>query len=191
MQQLKLRLAEILRKDRTNDGQGSVRMGKPAVALMSLAAMVCLFGMSRAPRLVAFSSDAPQIVSASAGSRAISSADVQLRPVNLNYSDRVQPASAPVGKVERVHTRVIRRVATKPRVALAQRVDENEFADGLVPPPIMALASFPIELTPAPVLVVFQGEQFGANGPVFWRVTILRLTPAQQRAITGGSAKQI
>ena len=188
VQQLKLRLAEILRKDRTGDGQGTARIGKPAVALMSLIAIVSVYGFSRTPRLVAFSSDAPQMASASPDSRAISSAvDFQLQPVNLNYTDRPQSASAPVGKVERVHLRVMRRVATKPRVVLAQRVRENEFA----PPPIMALSSFPIELTPAPVLVVFQGEQFGPDGPVFWRVTILRLTPAQQRVITGGSPKQI
>jgi hypothetical protein len=48
-----------------------------------------------------------------------------------------------------------------------------------------------MELVPAPVLVVFQGEQLGANEPVFWRVTIVQLTPAQRRAITGGIAKRI
>ena len=192
VQQLKLRLAEILRKDRSGDGQGSARIGKPAVVLMAVAAIVSVFGICRAPRLVAFSNDAPQVASASTGSRAISSAvDVHLQPVNLNYTDRPQSASAPVAKVERVHLRVVRRVATEPRVGLAQRVRENELADEFAPPPIMALANFPIELTPAPVLVVFQGEQFGANGPVFWRVTILHLTPAQQRAIAGGFPKQI
>jgi beta-lactamase regulating signal transducer with metallopeptidase domain len=192
VQQLKLRLAEILRKDRSGDGRESARIGKPAVALMSLAAIVSAFGVCRAPRLVAFSNDAPQMASASTGSRAISSVvDVHLEPANLNYTDRPQSASAAGGKVERVHLRVMRRVATKPRVVLAQRVRANEVADEFAPAPIMTLASFPIELTPAPVLVVFQGEQFGPNGPVFWRVTILHLTPAQQRAIAGGLPKQI
>jgi hypothetical protein len=85
----------------------------------------------------------------------------------------------------------MRRLATKPRVVLAQRGRENELAGEFALPPVMMLSSFPIELTPAPVLVVFQGEQFVPNGPVFWRVTILRLTPAQQRVITGGLPKQI
>ena len=42
-----------------------------------------------------------------------------------------------------------------------------------------------------PVLVLFQTEQFGPDGPIFWRVTIVHLTPPQQRALTGGIAKRI
>ena len=154
--QLKLRLAEILRKDK--GVQGSARLRKPAVALMSLAAIVSVYGISRAPRLVAFSSDAPQLASASTVSHALSRTnDFDLQPVNLSYTDRPQPASAPAGRVQRTELRVTHRVATKPQL----------------------------------VLVVFQGEQFGPNGPVFWRVTVLHLTPAQQRVITGGIQKQI
>jgi len=41
------------------------------------------------------------------------------------------------------------------------------------------------------VLVVMQGEQFGVDGPVLWRLTIIHLTQAQQRAVTGGVPKQI
>src|SRR5271166_3167800 len=152
--QLKLRLAEILRKDK--GVQGSARLRKPAVALMSLAAIVSVYGISRAPRLVAFSSDAPQL--ASTVSHALSRTnDFDLQPVNLSYTDRPQPASAPAGRVQRTELRVTHRVATKPQL----------------------------------VLVVFQGEQFGPNGPVFWRVTVLHLTPAQQRVITGGISKKI
>jgi hypothetical protein len=44
---------------------------------------------------------------------------------------------------------------------------------------------------PTPVLVLFQTEQFGPDGPIFWRVTIVHLTPGQHRAITRGIAKQI
>src|SRR5271166_5423300 len=154
--QLKLRLAEILRKDK--GVQGSARLRKPAVALMSLAAIVSVYGISRAPRLVAFSSDAPQLASASTVSHALSRTnDFHLQPVNLSYTDRRQPASAPAGRVQRTQLRVTHRAATKPQL----------------------------------VLVVFQGEQFGPNGPVFWRVGILHLTPAQQRVITGGISKKI
>ena len=158
VQQLKLRLAEILRKDRIAEVQGSAHIGKPAVVLMSLAAIVSVYGISRAPRLIAFSSDAPQLASASTVSHALSRTnDFHLQPVNLSYTDRPQPASAPAGKVQRTQLRVTHRVATKPQL----------------------------------VLVVFQGEQFGANGPVVWRVRILHLTPAQQRVITGGISKKI
>jgi hypothetical protein len=44
---------------------------------------------------------------------------------------------------------------------------------------------------PSAVLVVMQTEQFAIDGPVFWRITLVHLTPAQQRAITGGVPKQI
>jgi hypothetical protein len=55
----------------------------------------------------------------------------------------------------------------------------------------MILSNFPMEIAPAPVLVVFQGQQFGPDGPVFWRVTVVHLTPAQQRVVAGAIAKQI
>jgi hypothetical protein len=45
--------------------------------------------------------------------------------------------------------------------------------------------------SPAPVLVVFHAQQFGPDGPIFWRVTIVHLTPAQQRVLAGEIAKQI
>src|SRR5271157_903959 len=57
VQQLKMRIAQILRKDR----QGTVGIWKPAVAMMALAAVVAVDGVSRAPRLIAFGSDAPQL----------------------------------------------------------------------------------------------------------------------------------
>jgi hypothetical protein len=58
---------------------------------------------------------------------------------------------------------------------------------------MMVLANFPIDLrlVPTPVYIVFHGEQFSANGPIFWQLTIIHLTPLQQRAISGGVAKQI
>jgi hypothetical protein len=192
VQQLKLRLAEILRKERNADGPGTNRIGKPAVALMSLAAIVSMYGISCAPRLIGFSSDAPQMASALLGSQAIATpSNLHLQPANLNYADRLQPSRAPVCKIQRAHVRVSHRLAITPRVLLAQRARENQIADALAPPSVMMLSNFPLDLSVAPVLVVFQGEQFGVNGPVLWRVTILHLTPAQQRIITGGIPKQI
>ncbi len=189
VRQLKFRLAEILRNDRGQNG--SARFRKPAIALMSLAGIVAVYGAAHAPRLIAFSSVAPQM--ASAASHALPPAnDVHLQPVNLNYADRPQPSIAPGCKVRRAHLRVTRHVAGAPRILLAQRARGMQMADEVVPPQIV-LSNFPIDLnsSAAPVLVVFQGEQFGPNGPVFWRVTILRHTPAQQRVITGGIQKQI
>jgi beta-lactamase regulating signal transducer with metallopeptidase domain len=190
VQQLKFRLAEILRKDKGQ--RGSVRLRTPAVALMSLAGIAFLYGAVHAPRLVSFSSDAPKMASAAA-SHAFSPVNgVLLRPVSLNYAERAQPSTAPVCKVKRAHLPVAHHIAGAPRILLAQRAREMQMADEAGPPQI-ALASFPIDLksSSAPFLVVFQGERFGPNGPVFWRVTFLHLTSAQQRAIVGGIPKQI
>jgi beta-lactamase regulating signal transducer with metallopeptidase domain len=190
VQQLKFRLAEILRKDKGK--HGSARLRRPAIAMMSLAGIVLVYGGTHAPHLIAFSSAAQQVASGSIGSHALSPAnDVHLQPVNLNYSARPQPSIAPACKVRRARLRVTHHVAGAPRILLAQRARGMQMAE--VVPPQIVLSNFPIDRnsTPAPILVVFQGEQFSPNGPVFWRVTILHLTPAQQRTIAGGIQKQI
>ena len=59
---------------------------------------------------------------------------------------------------------------------------------------MMVLSNFaPTQKAEVPValLVVMQGEQFGVDGPVFWRLTIVHLTQSQQLAINGGIPKQI
>jgi bla regulator protein blaR1 len=195
VKQLKLRLAEILRKDRAADEQGSARIGKPAMVLMSLAAIVAVYGISRAPCLVAFSCDAPQLAAASSASHTVSPVNnFRLQPVNLNFTARSQPANSPMcsSKIRQARLRLLHRAAAKPRVLLAQRAGDMQIVEDSIRP-MMMLSNFPIDLnsSPEPVLVVFQGQQFGPNGPVFWRVTILHLTPAQQRAISGGFPKQI
>ena len=186
VQQLKVRIVEILRKDRAGIG----RVWKPAVVVMAVAGIVGVYGVSHAPRLFAFSTNEPQLAFASTASQSGPSVnELRLQPVNLAYADRPKPANPPIGKVERNHLPITHRVATKPRVLLAQRALEKQIADNT--PPMMQLSDFPVKLAPALVLVVFQGEQFGADGPIFWRVTVVHLTPAQQRLITGGVPKQI
>jgi beta-lactamase regulating signal transducer with metallopeptidase domain len=207
VQQLKLRLAEILRKDKTQ--QGSARIGKPAVALMSLIGIISFYGVAHAPRLVAFSSDDQQIASApTIAEHAIANdVDAQLRPVTLRYT--VRPSSTPRADVLKAHTsankhgaprvakknelRVLRASVVMPVSALQSRSDGGALvASGasrwIAMPNDLQAAERP---TAAPVLVVFHAQQFSADGPIFWRVTIVHLTPAQQRAITGGIAKQI
>ena len=192
VQQLKLRLAEILRKDKDKDRQGSGLTSKPAIALMSLTAIIVVYGGSRAPRLIAFSSEAPQIASASAAVHISSPAsDVHLRPVNLSYIDHAGHSSVPVRRVKPVPVRTTRRPVPKPRVLHVQNMREIPMIADELAPPRMVLSNLPVELASAPVLVVLHGEQFGANGPVFWRLTIVQLTPSQHRAITGGFPKQI
>ncbi len=186
VQQLKTRLAEILRKDK--DRQGSGRAWKPAVALMSLVGMAPMYGIARAPRLVAFSGGLIADRLGRCPAHFFPAASVHLRPVSLRY----RSALATGGFTENLPSSA--NLAPDP-------AERSEYASGARAPrrtdvPIPAdmqallLADFPMELAPAPVLLVFRSEQFGLNGPVFWHVTVFRLTPAQQRAITGGVPKK-
>lgn len=191
VQQLKIRLAEILRQDKAQQGSGLV--SKPAMVLMSLAAVLTVYGSFRAPHLFAFSIDSPQIASASSVSHTSAIApDAQLRPVNLTYADHGGQTRAPVRKVQSLHAPTTH-LRPKPQLLRAQDSREIEMMADELARPMMVLSNFPMErpIAPESVLVVFQGEQFGTNGPIFWRVTVLHLTPAQQRAITRGFRKQI
>lgn len=190
VQQLKVRLAEILRTDKARQGSGLV--SKLAIALMSLTAVIAVYGVSRAPRLIAFSSDAPQIASTSPAVHISSAAsDVQLRPVNLSYTVHSGHSTVPVRKVGSVRVRTTHRLTPKPHVLRGQNMREVQMIADELAPPMMVLSNLPVEPASAPVLVIFQGEQFGKNGPVFWRVTIVHLTPSQRRAITGGFSTTI
>lgn len=192
VEQLKLRLAEILRRDRLTSGQGRGRVVSSAVAFMSLAAILCVFGIARAPQLVAFTSGLPQVASTTANSQAIDRLeDTRLQPVSLNYSDQPRQAAPAVRKVKMTPQGVQQRAAMKSTALLALSGRERDITDEPVPPAIRAAANFPMTLNATSVLVVFQGEQFGVNGVVYWRVTVIHLTPAQQRAITGENPKKI
>ncbi len=192
VQQLKLRLAEILRRDRVANGQGSTSMAKGTFALMSLAAIFFAFGISREPGVFGFSSNVGQMASSSSGVRAMASPNyVQLQPTSLRYIVPSELAAPAVRKVQPPQLRVLRHTAAKTRFTLAQAENNRQIAEAIAPPRIVAVSNFPTDLISAPVLVVFQGEQFGANGPILWRVTVFHLTPAQQRMISGGFPKQI
>lgn len=219
VQQLKLRLAEILRKDKPQQGSG---VGKPAIALMSLVGIVSAYGVAHAPRLVAFSSDAPQRTAASVTMpRAMANeTDTQLQPVNLNYTAR-ETCAVPILSTTRVHNSSRLKIAlgdarkNKLRGLRGEACPERSRRvvmstgtlhlsnDGQVfiasgarrwdvgLREIQAAERPTADEASTPVLVLFQTEQFGPDGPIFWRVTIVHLTPPQQRALTGGIAKRI
>ena len=208
VQQLKLRLAEILRKDKPQQGSG---VGKPAVALMSLLGIVSAYGVAHAPRLVAFSSDVPQLAAASTPMpHTISNPmGTHLQPVNLNY--RVRPSSTQISGALKVHSSVGNQNASREAKKNHLRVrrtsgvgatrtlqSRNIFiASGgsrwdVAFREIQAAKRRTAAVdAPTPVLVVFQAHQFGPDGPVVWHVAIVHLTSPQQLALTGGIAKQI
>ncbi|HEY4962631.1 MAG TPA: M56 family metallopeptidase [Terriglobales bacterium] len=190
IQQLKMRIIEILRSDR----QGSGRVWKPAVALMAVAGVVSMCSVSRGPQLFAFPINGLQSAStvANAGPQPT---DAQLRPVNLNFDEAATQRNGLAHPCSTIRARMTRRVAPKPRVDLAQRSAPRQFVENeIATPPMVVLSAFtPTQKAKAAsaVLVVMQGEQFGVDGPVLWRLTIIHLTQAQQRAVTGGVPKQI
>ena len=192
IQQLRARIVEILRKDR----QGSGRVWKPAIALMTMAGILSMYGVSRGPQLFTFTGDGTQVASSDSSNNVSSLPGVDtLRPVNLSFVGRAPVMSRVSLVTPATRLRIMRRVQPKPYVTLAQsEVVKRFIEDDLTAPPVLVPANFSTgqaNLSPSVVLVVMQSEQFGIDGPVFWRVTVVHLTQAQQLAITGGVPKQI
>src|SRR5215813_507299 len=172
VKQLRLRLVEILRRDR----QGSVRTRKSAVAILAVAAVVSTFAVSRAPLLVRFSADNTATRTARISSPQ-SAIEPHLQPVSLKYTDHPQPAT-PLHALAPARVQPRHHKTPKGGPAFIKRVAVNSIPAEL-PIPALLLANFPIELTPAPVVMVFQGGELGRDGPVLWRVTLFRLSTVQ------------
>jgi bla regulator protein blaR1 len=197
IQQLKLRLAEILRRDRGAVPQESTSVWKPAVALMAVAAMASVYGASQGPRLVAFSGELPKIASFTAPGEVLGmQPGPQLHAINLRYEEAVRPPKPALQPTSATRVRTERHVAPTAQVALAQPrapIDLTRNAE-VAAPSMFVLSNFPwqpVAAAPSAVLVVMQGEQFNANGPVFWQITIVHLTESQQRISAGGVPKKI
>jgi len=210
VQQLKLRLAEILRKDKPQHGS---HVWKPAVALMSLVGIVSAYGVAHAPSLIAFSSDRPQLAAASTPMpHTISNEmDMHFQPVNLNYrvrSSSTQISGAlkvhssvgnqnPSRKAKKNHLRVVRTSVVGTTRTLPSRGDGHVFiASGTSPwdvgfREIQAAERRSAAVDAPTVLVFFQTYQFRPDGPIVWHVTMVHLGSRQQRPLTGGIAKQI
>ncbi len=185
VQQLKLRLAEILRKDRA--GKHSAGLRKPGVAMLSVAFVAAGCGVVHAPRLIAFSDNSEQAVAVASPSAAPPLSDVRLQPVNLRYPGPVRPELV----VSKAHAKMSHHSVSRPRAAFVQHadIDRDVTVDALSQAMLVAAAQR--EPTAAPVLIVFEGEQIGVNGPCVWQVTVFHLTPTHERLITGGISKQI
>jgi len=160
--------------------------------VLSIAAMVSTVGISRAPQLVRFSASKALTAASIPGA---SPAAPRVQPVNLRYSYQPRPALC-VGTAQQKNPGPAHARTFKPNAASMHRAALNPQAPDqppLVASPAFLLANFPIELAPprGPMLVIFQGTELSPNGPVLWRVTVFRLSPAQQRIVTGTIAKQI
>jgi beta-lactamase regulating signal transducer with metallopeptidase domain len=192
VQQLKMRLAEILRRDRLVSGQGSRFRANATIAFMSLTALIGVYGISRAPQVVSFQSNSLLVAAVPVVSQEGSGVhEPLLQPVSLGYTGHPEQATPAMRRANLPRQRLQHRAAPKRELIIAKTDREIPGTSGVLPPAIHAASRFPLEFIASPVLVVFQGEQLGANGPVFWRVTIIHLTAAQQRAISGEIPKQI
>ena len=185
VRQLKLRLAEILRKDRVAKASAG---RKPGLALLSLAVTVGGYGALSASRLIAFSDSSHARASVASAVNVLPLQTPSLQPVNLSYPG----SSLAIPEVVKGRAKGARRNnEAKAKTQLAQRAAVSRHADA-EPNSQAALVSY-VEKEPVatPVLVVLEGEQLGINGPILWRLTVVHLTPAQQRIINGGIPKQI
>lgn len=189
VQQLKLRIAEILRKDR----QGSGRVWKPAVAMVAVAGMVSACSVARSPRLIAFSAGAPQVASASASAPAVAmDSEASLQPVKLSFVEsgiQPRPVAHPTFTTR---IRMIRQPWPKPLVARAQRIYRYQLVEDELPAPsMMNLQGERNTRAPSAVLVIMESAQLSVDGPVFWRVTVVHFTQVQQRIVTRGGRRMI
>jgi beta-lactamase regulating signal transducer with metallopeptidase domain len=184
VQQLKLRLVQILGRGRV--AQRNTLPVAPAVAAMLLAGTITTVGIARAPQLVAFSGGSDTAV-ASASHGNMSSPDNELQPITL----RLSPPETAIHATSRPRIHSVDKAALKLQVADASPAfNRRPAGEEAILPPLLT-AQFPREFDETRILVIYQGEQFGPDGPILWHVTVWHLTPAQHQALTGGISKQI
>jgi hypothetical protein len=181
IRQLKLRLAEILRKDRS-EGE-SVRFTNASVVFLTIAGMCAVYSATHFPRLIAFSGDSSSNTVAAEHGSTLNSQDANWQPVNMRMSWDRKPANEITKPRVAVH-RVSRHAVPVRRDALAGLPEDPA-------PPVLRLADIRSNSAMVPVVLIFQAHQFGPDGAVFWRVTVIHLTPYQQQVVSGQIPKQI
>jgi hypothetical protein len=192
IRQTSLRVAQILEVNRPNNVG---RSWKPAVSLVAGFAIVCVFGISRAPRLVAFSdvesstvaSPAIARVSPDAGSRHVSTtvslANLRLARATFQQPARIVPASLKVRErpVHRLaHRFVPRSLDSNERAALIQSATAKPGTASMVHQAsarMMDADAIPMAFTET-LFVVIEGRANDASDqPVYqiqlWRVMVL------------------
>ena len=184
VQQLKLRLVQILSKERVR--QGSAGPGKFAVASLLLAGTVAAYGLVRLPRLVGFSG-APAITASAMPQASMPLPDNHLQPVALRFA--APDFSRHVLPQPRAH--VTHRAAPRLSVLVASGTIERRVANDELSATAILPVQFSQDLMAAPVLVIYQGAQVGPDGLILWRVTVWHLNPAQRLVLSGEPPKQI
>jgi len=180
-QQLKLRLGQILRTDRA--GQRSLRPGKVVLGMMAVVAAITVYGSTRTQRLIAFS-DGASSATASGWQQV---PGIQLHTESMSHAEL--GASKDVQAMAR--SRFVHAGIAKPQQTVAQNRRQNQLENDGFASPATVQVDYPQELSSAPVLVVFHGEQCDPHGRIFWQVMVLRLTSAQRQVLLEGLPKKI
>jgi hypothetical protein len=192
IRQTSLRVAQILDVDRPTDG---TRPWKPAVSLVAGFALICMLGISRAPRLIAFRDSAsnpiasPMIAAASprpVGAQ-VSQAKFVPQPV------QVVPASLKARSINRSVTRYVHTASIQSASASAgvsTMVRPSTMRTSMIPSGDVRLthtSAAPVAFTETLFVVIEGSTNDDSNQPVYqiqwWRVTVLHpvVAPSSNR----------
>lgn len=171
--QTSLRVAQILDSDRPT---GSGRSWKPAVSLVAVFAMTCVVGISRVPRLIAFSDSGTSPVSASA----IDSSVDQVAARRMLAATPIVPVSAKIAPQRQLRPNKARSTTLATRRTVEgfngmQSGAAEQRAASLVH--LTSANSAPVAFTETLFVVVEGGQNVSGKQPVLqiqmWRVVVL------------------
>ena len=185
LQQLKLRLGEILRTGRA--GEGSARSRKIAFAIVALLLATVFYGAARAPRLIAFTDSSAPAASLSAARVALQMPVIDQQPANSPNAEHAASTHVQV----KSRARIGQTGTEQPQRTVAKNSSGDELLTSESASGTAMQTEYPKELSPTPVLVVLHAEQFGPDGPIVWRIMVLHLTPVQRQVLSAGVPKKI
>ncbi len=171
--QTSLRVAQILDSDRPT---GSGRSWKPAVSLVAVFAVTCVVGISRVPRLIAFSDSGTSPVSASA----IDSSVDQVAARRMLAATPIVPVSAKIAPQRQLRRNKARSTTLATRRTVEgfngmQSAPAEQRAASLVH--LTSADAAPVAFTQTLFVVVEGGQNVSGKQPVLqirmWRVVVL------------------
>jgi beta-lactamase regulating signal transducer with metallopeptidase domain len=211
MRQTSLRVLQILDARRSK----AVGVWKPAPWVVAGFSLVCLIGAEHTPRLVAFSDPAPLRVDSSIAGTYLGQQRSYVAPVvpasfsvrdDRSNARNATPGAKPTRRadravVESAKPAVVRAKVADPSVPRAfpagSRVKEAQPQIGRASRAnLMRTSAGEVDkvVVQQAVFVVMQDDPYGNGGPVFWQVSVWRLTVLPRTAphvISGTSSKSI
>jgi len=178
--QVSRRVAQIL--DSRNRPCGNVRLGKPAISLVTGLAVMCAIGISKAPRLVAFENGAPAVsevassppvlvklgaTNASIRTSSMASFAALQKPILAKLTDQPNQSD---NNQRLAHKSILRQPAV-----VAHSATRRQNSSGMI-----HMASMRSSPTVQTVVVVLESGDPNSPDQVYqlqmWRVTVLKTT---------------